>query len=59
MVLMSQVAFYPVRATSDLLLIQRNMYTLKSGSLVMNPARQFATTPFVELGTEVSDLLSH
>lgn len=44
--------FLPVKSTSDLLLIQSNMYTLKSGSLVMNPARQFATTPVVKLGTE-------
>ena len=28
------------------------MYTLKSGSLVMNPSRQFATTPVIKLGTE-------
>lgn len=44
--------FLPVKSTSDLLLIQSNMYTLKSGSMVMNPARQFAITPVVKLGTE-------
>lgn len=44
--------FLPVKATSDLMLIQSNMYTLKSGSLVMNPSRQFATTPVIKLGTE-------
>lgn len=44
--------FLPVKSTSDLLLIQSNMYTLKSGSLIMNPARQFATTPVIKLGTE-------
>lgn len=44
--------FLPVKATSDLLLIQSNMYNLKSGSLVMNPARQFGTTPVIKLGTE-------
>nr|ADE62529.1 UDP-glucose pyrophosphorylase [Gracilariopsis lemaneiformis]ANG56391.1 UDP-glucose pyrophosphorylase [Gracilariopsis lemaneiformis] len=44
--------FLPVKSTSDLMLIQSNMYTLKSGSLVMNPARQFATTPVIKLGKE-------
>lgn len=44
--------FLPVKSTSDLMLVQSNMYTLKSGSLVMNPARQFATTPVIKLGTE-------
>lgn len=42
--------FLPVKSTSDLLLIQSNMYNLKSGSLVMNPGRQFATTPVIKLG---------
>lgn len=44
--------FLPVKSTSDLMLIQSNMYTLKSGSLVMNPERQFGTTPVIKLGTE-------
>ena len=44
--------FLPVKSTSDLLLIQSNMFTLKSGSLVRNPLRQFATTPVVKLGKE-------
>lgn len=44
--------FLPVKSTSDLLLIQSNMYTLKSGSLVMNPKRQFASTPVIKLGKE-------
>ena len=44
--------FLPVKSSSDLMLIQSNMYTLKSGSLVMNPSRQFATTPVIKLGKE-------
>lgn len=44
--------FLPVKSTSDLMLIQSNLYSLKSGSLVMNPDRQFATTPVIKLGTE-------
>lgn len=44
--------FLPVKSTSDLLLIQSNLYSLKSGSLVTNPSRQFASIPVVKLGTE-------
>lgn len=44
--------FLPVKSTSDLLLIQSNLYSLKSGSLVMNPSRQFASTPVIKLGKE-------
>lgn len=53
--------FLPVKSTSDLMLIQSNMYALKSGSLVQNPLRQFSTTPVIKLGNEfkkVSDYLS-
>lgn len=44
--------FLPVKSTSDLLLIQSNMYNLKSGALVTNTARQFSTTPVIKLGKE-------
>lgn len=44
--------FLPVKSTADLLLIQSNLYSLKSGSLVTNPSRQFSSTPVVKLGTE-------
>lgn len=43
--------FLPVKSTSDLMLIQSNMYALKSGSLVQNPLRQFASTPVIKLGS--------
>ncbi len=52
--------FLPVKSTSDLLLIQSNMYTMKSGALVMNPMRQFSSTPVIKLGKEfkkVNDFL--
>lgn len=44
--------FLPVKSTSDLLLIQSNLYSLKSGSLVMNPQRMFMSTPVIKLGKE-------
>lgn len=42
--------FLPVKKTSDLLLVMSNLYSLKSGSLVMSPERMFETTPLVKLG---------
>eukprot|EP00871_Galdieria_phlegrea_P005504 jgi/Galph1/5955/GphlegSOOS_G4545.1 len=44
--------FLPVKSTSDLLLVQSNLYTLKSGTLIPNPLREFNTTPVVKLGPE-------
>ncbi|XP_072164135.1 UTP--glucose-1-phosphate uridylyltransferase-like isoform X1 [Diadema setosum] len=43
--------FLPVKKTQDLLLIMSNLYTLKSGTLMMSPLRQFPTTPIIKLGT--------
>lgn len=51
--------FLPVKSTSDLMLIQSNMFTLKSGSLVKNPLREFATTPVVKLGDEFKKVSSY
>lgn len=44
--------FLPVKSTSDLMLIQSNLYSLKSGALVTNPSRQFASIPVIKLGKE-------
>lgn len=54
--------FLPVKKTSDLLLVMSNLYSLKSGSLVMSPQRMFPTTPLVKLGenhfSKVKEFLS-
>ena len=47
---MPRSRFLPVKKTSDLLLVMSNLYSLKSGSLVMSPQRMFPTTPLVKLG---------
>jgi len=44
--------FLPVKATSDLLVLQSNLYELKEGELVMSPKRIFPTVPVVKLGEE-------
>jgi len=54
--------FLPVKKTSDLLLVMSNLYSLNSGSLIMNPKRAFPTVPLVKLGdsnfSKVRDYLS-
>lgn len=53
--------FLPVKSTSDLFVVQSNIYKLVSGSLTMNPERPFTTIPLVKLGDafkEVSGYLS-
>jgi UTP--glucose-1-phosphate uridylyltransferase len=54
--------FLPVKKTSDLLLVMSNLYSLNSGSLIMNPKRAFPSVPLVKLGdsnfSKVRDYLS-
>ncbi|KAK3092514.1 hypothetical protein FSP39_003841 [Pinctada imbricata] len=53
--------FLPVKTTSDLLIVMSNMYSMKSGSLEMNPKRSFPSVPLVKLGshfTRVKNFLS-
>ncbi|XP_060571043.1 UTP--glucose-1-phosphate uridylyltransferase-like isoform X2 [Ruditapes philippinarum] len=52
--------FLPVKTTSDLLIIMSNLYSLKAGSLEMNPKRSFPSVPLSKLGshfTKVKDFL--
>lgn len=52
--------FLPVKSTSDLFIVQSNLYSLEDGSLVMNSKRAFTSVPLVKLGDEfkkVSDFL--
>jgi UTP--glucose-1-phosphate uridylyltransferase len=42
--------FLPVKSTSDLFVVQSNLYSLTRGELVMNPQRVFPTVPLVKLG---------
>ena len=53
--------FLPVKGTSDLFLVQSNLFQLQHGTLTMNPKRQFTTVPLIKLGAEfttVRDYLS-
>ncbi|XP_061168317.1 UTP--glucose-1-phosphate uridylyltransferase-like [Saccostrea echinata] len=52
--------FLPVKTTSDLLIVMSNLYSMKTGSLEMNPKRSFPSVPLVKLGshfTKVKDFL--
>ncbi|TYZ63941.1 hypothetical protein PybrP1_002908 [[Pythium] brassicae (nom. inval.)] len=44
--------FLPVKSSSDLFLVQSNLYQIKHGSLLMNPERPVPTIPIVKLGLE-------
>ncbi|XP_052272973.1 UTP--glucose-1-phosphate uridylyltransferase-like isoform X2 [Dreissena polymorpha] len=46
--------FLPVKTTSDLLIIMSNLYSLRAGSLIMNPKRAFPTVPLSKLGSHFS-----
>ncbi|CAA6663132.1 unnamed protein product [Spirodela intermedia] len=53
--------FLPVKATSDLLLVQSDLYTLVNGFVIRNKARTSPANPSVDLGPEfkkVGDFLS-
>ncbi|KAF8389645.1 hypothetical protein HHK36_024164 [Tetracentron sinense] len=53
--------FLPVKATSDLLLVQSDLYTLADGFVIRNEARKNPANPSIELGPEfkkVSNFLS-
>jgi UTP--glucose-1-phosphate uridylyltransferase len=39
-----------VKGTSDLLLLQSNLFVLEKGRLIMNPRRPFVGVPIVTLG---------
>ncbi|KAL6555886.1 UTP--glucose-1-phosphate uridylyltransferase [Orobanche hederae] len=44
--------FLPVKATSDLLLVQSDLYTLSDGFVTRNPARTNPANPSIDLGPE-------
>ncbi|KAL8550087.1 hypothetical protein ACS0TY_008788 [Phlomoides rotata] len=44
--------FLPVKATSDLLLVQSDLYTLADGFVTRNPARANPANPSIDLGPE-------
>ncbi|XP_073148764.1 UTP--glucose-1-phosphate uridylyltransferase [Henckelia pumila] len=44
--------FLPVKATSDLLLVQSDLYTLSDGFVGRNPARANPSNPSIDLGPE-------
>ncbi|KAF2288109.1 hypothetical protein GH714_004447 [Hevea brasiliensis] len=60
-IIVPQSRFVPLNATSDMLLLQSDLYSSSEGILVRNAARDNPVNPSIELGPEfekVSDFLS-
>ncbi|KAM1966271.1 hypothetical protein ACFX15_046515 [Malus domestica] len=51
--------FLPVKATSDLLLVQSDLYTLQDGFVTRNSARKNPENPSIELGPEFKKVGSY
>jgi len=51
--------FLPVKNTSDLFVVQSNLYTLADGQLTMNPKRLFETVPLVKLGEHFTKMANY
>ena len=60
---MPRSRFLPVKGTSDLFLVQSDLYSLAHGSLVMNPLtlskRPFNTIPTIKLGDHFKKVKSY
>jgi len=48
--------FLPVKSTSDLFILQSDLYSTQSGTLVMNPNRPFPSVPIVKLGIKFKNV---
>jgi UTP--glucose-1-phosphate uridylyltransferase len=48
--------FLPVKATSDLFILQSDLYSTENGTLVMNPLRPFPSVPIVKLGAHYKNV---
>ena len=44
--------FRPVKTTADLLSVQSSLYSVKHGTLVLNPQRNFPSAPIIKLSRE-------
>lgn len=48
--------YLPVKSTSDLFLVQSNLYGVRHGRLVMSAERPDASTPLIKLGREFNSV---
>ena len=51
--------FLPVKDTSDLFLVQSDLYILQNGSLTSNPKRPFVSIPLVKLGDKFKSIAQY
>jgi len=51
-ILVDRNRFLPVKTTSDLLLVQSNLFLLDAGNIIRNPDRHFDHLPLISLGQD-------
>ncbi len=49
--------FLPVKSSSDLFVVQSNLYELQNGYLILDPKRPFPTVPTVTLGDKFKSVI--
>eukprot|EP00903_Cladosiphon_okamuranus_P017554 g16168.t1 len=55
-IVVNRARYLPVKSTSDLMLVQSNLYGVRHGSLVMSADRPDGSTPLIKLGREFTSV---
>ena len=55
-IVVNRARYLPVKSTSDLMLVQSNLYGVRHGSLVMSAERPDGSTPLIKLGREFTSV---
>lgn len=55
-IVVNRARYLPVKSTSDLFLVQSNLYGVRHGSLVMSAERPDGSTPLIKLGREFTSV---
>lgn len=55
-IVVDRARYLPVKSTSDLMLVQSNLYGVRHGSLVMSADRPDGSTPLIKLGREFTSV---
>lgn len=55
-IVVNRARYLPVKSTSDLFLVQSNLYGVRHGRLVMSAERPDASTPLIKLGREFNSV---
>lgn len=55
-ILVNRGRYLPVKSTSDLFLVQSNLYGVRHGTLVMSKERVDGSTPLIKLGRDFNSV---